>query len=258
MMRERRTAPRYQLGIPGRLHPSGEMVGTKVQVQMISAQGCAIEGAEGLDFGRKCELYISWQGSEIGAEAQVVSKDAKGGIGLKFLTVDKDIRRRLAELCDTLRTESLSSPLEREMDKALVESATERRPTPATKPTATATAPSARVRERRRVPRYVSEMRARLLDPATGTSSRVRLITLSVLGGCLEGSDLPSAGQKYEVSTEWEGKPLRISAEIVWNSKGTQVGLRFAALDAETENLLRRVCSNLRIQPMTPLPPEPQ
>jgi hypothetical protein len=257
-MRERRTAPRYQLGIPGMLHPSGEMVGTKVTVQVISVQGCTLEGVAGLDFGRKCELYISWRGAEIGVEAQVVSKDATGRVGLKFLTVDKDIRKRLTDLCDTLRNESLSSPLERETDKSLADSAPERQRTPAKKSPATAPSAPARARERRCVPRYVSELRARLLDPATGATSRVRLITLSVLGGCLEGSELPSAGQKYEVSTEWEGKPLRMSAEIVWNSKGTQVGLRFASLDAETENLLRRVCANLRIQPMTPLPPEPQ
>ncbi len=239
------------------LHPSGEMVGTKVQVQMISAHGCGLQGAEGLEVGRKCELYISWRGMEIGVEAQVVSKDATGEVGLKFLTVDKDIRRRLDDLCQSLRTQSLSSPLEREMDKALVESVRSQPPSPTSIPSATTSPPPARVRERRRVPRYVSQLRARLADPATGTASPVRLITLSVLGGCLEGSGLPAAGQKYEVSTEWEGKPLRLLAEIVWNHKGAQVGLKFAALDQDTENLLRRVCSNLRIQPMAPPPPEP-
>ena len=256
-MRERRTAPRYPLGIPGRLHPSGEMVGTKVTVRVISVQGCTLEGVEGLDFGRKCELYISWRGAEIGVEAQVVSKDATGKVGLKFLTVDKDIRRHLNDLCDALRTESLSSPLERETDKSLADSVTAQQPARVAATPATSSSSPAGGRERRRVPRYVSELRARLSDPATGASSRVRLITLSVLGGCLEGSELPSVGQKYEVSTEWEGKPLRLLAEIVWNRKGAEVGLRFAPLDTETENLLRRVCSNLRIQPMTPPPPEP-
>lgn len=257
-MRERRQVPRYQLGIPGMLHPSGEMVGTKVIVRVVSIQGCTLEGVAGLDFGRKCELYISWRGAEIGVEGQVVSKDATGKVGLKFLTVAKDIQKRLNDLCDALRTESLSSPLERETDKSLVDSAAARQPTFAAKLAATAPSPPARGRERRQVPRYVSELRARLVDPATGTSSRVRLITLSVLGGCLEGSELPPAGQKYEVNTEWEGKSLRIPGEIVWNTKGTSVGMRFAALDVETGNLLRRVCSNLRIQPMTPPPPEPQ
>lgn len=257
-MRERRQVPRYQLGLPAMLHPSGEMVGTKVIVEVISVQGCTLEGVEGLDSGRKCELYISWRGAEIGVEAQVVSKAATGKVGLKFLTIDKDIRKRLTDLCDTLRTESLSSPLERETDKSLADSAAERQPTLAAKPPATAPSAPARGRERRRVPRYVSELRAHLLDPATGETSRVRLVTLSVLGGCLEGSELPSAGQKYEVSTEWEGKPLCMSAEVVWNCKGKQVGLRFAPLDTETENLLRRICSNLRIQPMAPLPPEPR
>jgi hypothetical protein len=256
-MRERRTAARYQLAVPGMLHPSGEMVGTKVEVRAISAQGCGIQGAEGLEVGRKCELYVSWRGAEIGVEVQVVSTDATGLVGLKFLTADKDIRRRLTDICDSIRTESLVSPLERETDKALVESAPPRQPVLTAQRAAGATAAPARVRERRKVPRYVSELRARLSNPATGAATPVRLITLSVLGGCLEGADLPSAGQQYEVSTEWEGKPLHLQAEIVWNRRGAQVGLRFAALDAETENLLRRVCSNLRIQPMAPAPPEP-
>jgi hypothetical protein len=256
-MRERRTAPRYPLGIPGMLHPSGEMVGTKVTVRVISIQGCTLEGVAALDFGRKCELYISWRGAEIGVEGQVVSKDATGKVGLKFLTVDKDIRRRLNDLCDTLRMESLSSPLERETDKALADSVSAPQARPVATPRTTTQLTAAGGRERRKVPRYVSELHARLSDPATGASSRVRLITLSVLGGCLEGSELPPTGQKYEVNTEWEGKPLRLLAEIVWNRKGAQVGLRFAPLDAETENLLRRVCSNLRIQPMSPPPPEP-
>jgi hypothetical protein len=257
-MRERRSVPRYPLGIPGMLHPSGEMVGTRVTVQVISVQGCTLEGVAALDFGRKCELYISWRGAEIGVQGQVVSKDPTGKVGLKFLTVDKDIRKRLTDLCDTLRTEALSSPLERETDKSLVDSVSARPPALGATPTATAAPAPARVRERRRVPRYVSQLRARLLDRATGANLPVRLTTLSVLGGCLEGSGLPAPGHQCEVDTEWEGKPLRMPTEIVWNNKGTQVGLRFASLDAETENLLRRVCSNLRIQPMAPPPPEPQ
>jgi len=243
------------------LHPSGEMVGTSVVVRVISTQGCAIEGAEGLGVGKKCELYIDWRGAEMGVEGQVVSKDAEGRAGLKFLSVDQDIQKRLRDLCDTLRIESLSSPLEREMDKSLANSATARQPTRAAAPPSMGPSPPSRPapkRERRRVPRYVSDLRASLSDPATGATTRVTLVTLSVLGGCLEGSGLPPAGQKCEVNTEWEGKPLRIQGETVWNSKGTRVGVKFAALDEGTEKLLRQVCANLRLQPMAPLPREPE
>jgi hypothetical protein len=243
------------------LHPSGEMVGTRVVVRVISTQGCALEGAEGLGVGKKCELYIDWRGAEMGVEGQVVSKDAEGRAGLKFLSVDKDIQKRLSELCSTLRIESLSSPLEREMDKSLADSAIARQPTHAAAPPTTAPSPPSRPapkRERRRVPRYVSDLRARLSDPGTGVTSRVTLVTLSVLGGCLEGSGLPAAGNKCEVSTEWEGKPLRLGGDVVWKSEDRQVGIKFASLDGEAEKLLRQICANLRLQPMAPLPPEPE
>ena len=243
------------------LHPSGEMVGTSVVVRVISTQGCAIEGAEGLGVGKKCELYINWRDSEMGVEGQVVSKDAKGRAGLKFLSVNKDIQKRLSDLCDTLRIESLSSPLEREMDKSLADSVTARQPTRTATPPSTAPSPPPRPapkRERRRVPRYVSDLRARLSDPATGATTRVAVVTLSVLGGCLEGSGLPPTGQKCEVNTEWEGKPLRLEGDVVWKSQDRQVGIKFASLDGETEKLLRQICANLRLQPMAPLPPEPK
>jgi len=237
------------------------MVGTSVVVRVISTQGCAIEGAEGLGVGKKCELYIDWRGAKMGVEGQVISKDAEGRAGLKFLSVDKDIQKRLSDLCDTLRIESLSSPLEREMDKSLADSATARQPTRTAAPPSTAPSPPPRPapkRERRRVPRYVSDLRARLSDPATGATTRVAVVTLSVLGGCLEGSGLPPAGQKCEVNTEWEGKPLRLEGDVVWKSQDRQVGIKFASLDGETEKLLRQICANLRLQPMAPLPPEPK
>lgn len=240
------------------LHPAGEMVGTKVVVQVISTLGCALEGAEVPGLGEKCELYIDWHGAAMGVEGLVVSRDAQGRAGVKFLSLDKDIRKRLNDLCNTLRIASLSSPLERETDKSLAESLTARQPVPAPTaplPQAAAAEPAAK-RERRRVPRYVSDLRARLLDPATGTTLRVKLITLSVLGGCVEGTGLPAAGLRWELETEWEGKPLRLHGDIVWNNKQKCVGLKFAPLDADTERVLRQVCANLRLQPMAP-PPAP-
>jgi len=243
----------------GRLHPSGEMVGRIVTIRVISPQGCAIEGAEDLTSGKKCELYISWRGSEMGIEGEVVSKDSEGSIGLKFLSVDKDIQKRLNELCDTLRVQPPSTSPGGEMAAVgpLAESVVPRPPARAAAAPSTATPPPPPARERRRVPRYVSELRARLSDLATGELVKAALVTLSVLGCCLEGSQLPAAGQKCEVSTDWEGQPLRLQGEVVWN-KQKQAGVKFASLDEGTEKLLRQICANLRIQPMAPLPPEPE
>jgi len=261
LMRDRRKAPRHQFGMTGALRPSGEMVGKKVTIRVISTQGCAIEGAEDLTRGKKCELYISWRGSEIGLEGDVVSRDSEGRIGLKFLSVDKDIQKRLNELCDTLRVQPPSTPPAGEMAAVgpLAESLVPRLPAHAAAAPSTATPPPppARVRERRRVPRYESELRARLSDLATGEFVKAALVTLSVFGCCLEGSQLPAARQKCEVNIEWEGKPLRLQGEVVWN-KQKRAGVKFASLDEGTQKLLRQICANLRLQPMAPLPPEPE
>jgi hypothetical protein len=248
-------------GITGMLHPPSGGVGTKVFVRVISTQGCSIEGAEGMSVGKKCELYMDWRGAQIGVQGKVASKEAAGGIGLKFLSVDKDTRKRLTDLCDTLRIQSQAGPPPEEAgaDSTAPASATEPQLLSVVERPAPAPSPARQLMgERRRVPRYVSELPARISDLATRESTGVRLITLSVLGGCLEGSGLPAVGQKCEVSTEWQGSPLRLPGEVVWISKEGRLGVKFAPLEEEAEKLLRQVCANLRLQPMAPLPPEPE
>ncbi len=241
--------------VPGMLHPPSGGVGTKVFVRVISTQGCSIEGAEGLSVGKKCELYIGWRGAQIGLEAKAVSTDEEGRLGLKFLSMDKDTGNRLSDLCDTLRIQSEVGPPREEVGPDTTVPASEAEPQMLSVAEPPAPAPA---RERRRVPRYVSDLPARLSNLATGESADVTLITLSVQGGCLEGSGLPETGQKCEVNTEWQGRSLRLPGEIVWKSKEGRLGVRFAALDEEAEQLLRQVCASLRLQPMAPLPPEPE
>jgi hypothetical protein len=79
-------------------------------------------------------------------------------------------------------------------------------------------------RERRKVPRYVSELRTSISSPVTGAGSDVALITLSVLGGCIEGEALPEAGQPCELTTEWEGRELKIQGQVVWKSQRARPG----------------------------------
>jgi hypothetical protein len=250
-MRERRKASRYPLGVVGRLHHRRDRVGGEVLVQVISTLGCALERAEGLSVGEKCELYFQWQNVVVGAAAQVVWKDAIGRMGLKFLSVDRDTQKRLSELCVALSGRPLSTPPRKEAEPAR----------PAAAPAAKPSLPSRHARpsgerERRRVPRYVSELSTQLSNLATGATSTITLVTLSVLGGCMEGSGLPEPGQQCELIAEWEGKTLRIESEVVWKSK-EQVGIKFAFLAADAEQLLRQICANLRLQPLAPLPPEP-
>lgn len=246
-MRERRKAPRYPLGVVGRLHRPRARLGAEVLVQVISTLGCAIERAGGLSVGEKCELYFQWQNIVIGVQAQVVWKDATGKMGLKFLSPDKDTEKRLSELCAALSRRPLVTPARKEAET----------PRPARRPPPpSSTGRPAPERERRRVPRYVSELPTQLSNLTTGATSTVTLVILSVLGGCIEGSELPEPGQQCELIAEWEGKRLQIESEVVWKSK-EQVGIKFVFLGADAEQLLRQICANLRLQPLAPLPPAP-
>ena len=247
-------------GVPAMLHPAGGGVGTKVLVQVISTQGCSIEAAEGFSAGKKCELYIDWRGTQIGLQGKAVSEDEVGKLGLKFLSVDKDTRRQLSDLCDTLRVQSEAGPQQREPEaepgSTVPVSASEPQLLQAAEPAVPAAPPA--THERRRVPRYVSDLPASVSVPATGRSWTVKLITLSVLGGCVEASELPEPGQECQITTEWEGRALTLPGKVVWRSREGRLGVRFAALEESTDRLLRQVCANLRLQPMAPLPSEPQ
>ncbi|MGH9651161.1 MAG: PilZ domain-containing protein [Terriglobales bacterium] len=250
-MAERRKVPRYVYKTKGRVHPSGGGVGANVVIGVISTQGCSIQGAEGSDVGGKCELYIDWQGTELGLVAQVVAREADGSLGLQFLDVDRDTQRRLSELCNALRIQPPTGQAP-EIDHGPLPAAHAM----ATKPAAPPPAPLPQaVRERRRVPRYVSELRAHLTNAATGATSNVRLVTLSILGGCLEGRETPETGAHCDLNTEWNGKPLRVAADIIWKNPQGRVGFKMTTPDPAAERLLREICSNLRLQPLASVPP---
>jgi hypothetical protein len=101
----------------------------------------------------------------------------------------------------------------------------------------------------------VSELPAHFPHPATGATLSGTLINLSIAGGRFEGPVLPEAGQKCEFYTEWENKRVLLRGDVVWKHK-ERVGVKFSPLDEGTENLLRRICSNLRLEPLASLRPE--
>ncbi len=259
-MRERRKAPRFGFGQEGMLHPPGGGVGTKAVVNVISTLGCAVECEKSPAVGKRCELYFDSPSGQIGVEAQAVSKGFLARTGLKFLSVDKDTLKRLGDLCTTLEAQPAGSAgpessrpagPAKSTQSASGKAASLPSPWAAPKPAA---APEKKF-ERRRVPRYVSELRASVTNGSS--TSRVSLITLSVLGCCLEGQELPAPGSTCEVKTDWEGRPLRLQGQVIWG-KNRQAGIKFLSLETETERLLRQVCAGLRLQPLAPLPSEPQ
>jgi hypothetical protein len=254
-----RKVPRCQFGVRGTLPPARRRAGTNVTVRNISTLGCELNHAEGPSVGKNCEVYFDWQGTHMGLEARVVWKDAEGRMGLRFLSVDKESQKRLKELCATLRTPPLASlPQEAGAARPVPKSAKAREVAPPTAVSEAAPTPPLRLPSelrRPRLPRYMTELPAHLSNPVTGATSSVTLVNLSVSGGCLEGLGLPEAGQKCEFHAEWEGERVLLRGDVVWKRK-EQVGVKFSSLDEGTDNLLRRICSHLRLEPLAGLPPE--
>jgi hypothetical protein len=257
-MKERRKSPRFAFGLTGLLHRPGETVGSKVIVHIISATGCAVDGAPQHSVGKECELYFDWSGLHVGAVAEVASRDSTGRLGLKFKSLDREMQSRLQQICDALRERALAVGSQKQAESAvpLADSLHAAKP-PATPRKTSAAAPAPKKPERRKVPRYVGDIPARISNPATGTDTEVTLIVLSILGCCLEGETLPAPGQTCELTADWEGKPLVARGEVMWNTQGRRIGLKFSELDPASEKTLRQICSNLRLQPMGALPPEP-
>ena len=259
-MRERRKVPRFNFGKDGMLHPPGGGVGTRAIVHVISTQGCAVECEKAPAIGKRCELYFDSDFGQIGVEAQAVSKDPRGRIGLKFVSVDKDTSKRLSDHCATLQVQATSPAGQEEVQKPPPARVLQPAPSPASSAPWAALKPAeapAKERERRRVPRYISELRASVSNVSAQAISEVALITLSVLGCCLEGRSLPDPPLNCEVTADWEGRTLRLPGEVIWR-KNRLAGIRFDDLGDETERLLRQVCASLRLQPLAPIPSEPQ
>ncbi len=257
-MHKHRKTTRYQFGLRGTLHPAGEKVGAHVTVRDISTQGCELGQVEGPSIGKNCELYFDWRGTHVGLEAEVVWKDAKGRAGLRFLRVDKDSQRHLKELCAALSTQPPLAPHQKEADAAhplpdpTQGPRASRSTTPLKAPPSPPLHPASELK-RRLVPRYLSELRGHLSNPATGATTSVTLVNLSVSGARLEGSAFPDAGQTCELRTECDGKQLVLHCSVVWKTK-EQAAVKFSSVDKEMDKLLRRTCANLRLQPPGPLP----
>jgi hypothetical protein len=112
------------------------------------------------------------------------------------------------------------------------------------------------MRLRRRVPRYISELNTAVSQPPGSASLKVTTTNLSVLGCCVEGVGPLKPDQICEVTIEWQGQRFRADAEIKWKSSKGEAGLNFLDLDQLNQTLLRKICSNLKLQPMATLPPE--
>jgi hypothetical protein len=111
--------------------------------------------------------------------------------------------------------------------------------------------------QRRQVPRYLSGLNANVLQPANNFPLNVTVVTLSIRGARVEGAATLNPPQKCQLSIDWQGKQVRIDAEVIWKNKEGRAGLRFLTMDKESELHLRDICTTLQLQPLAKLPEEP-
>ncbi|MBZ5564667.1 MAG: PilZ domain-containing protein [Acidobacteriia bacterium] len=112
--------------------------------------------------------------------------------------------------------------------------------------------------ERRQVPRYQAELKGQVSQPAGGPTIDATVVTLSVAGCCLEGAASLQAKQDCEIIIAWEGREFRAEASVTWKSSKGEAGLKFLYIDQVNQELLRKICANLRLQPMAKVPEEPE
>ena len=106
--------------------------------------------------------------------------------------------------------------------------------------------------ERRRVPRYFADLSATLEPQPSGASHPVQIEVLSVQGCCLRGENVPESGRKCLLTLHWRGEVICAGAQVAWKNSQGLAGLRFLDVDQNSSEVLRELCSSLRLQPLIP------
>ncbi len=111
--------------------------------------------------------------------------------------------------------------------------------------------------ERRTVPRYNADLPAKLAAPSIGnTEVTAKVTNLSITGCSLDGAGSLKASEDCHLRIDWQGLEFHAEASVVWKSSKGEVGLRFLYIDQKNQEVLRKICSNLRLQPLPPRPPD--
>lgn len=107
--------------------------------------------------------------------------------------------------------------------------------------------------ERRRVPRYTARLKASLVSVEKSSVITVVVEDLCVLGCLLEYAPSLQVHQECELTLEWSGREFRTPAAVAWNNRQGKAGLSFHDTDASSQDLLRKICAELRMKPLAPM-----
>jgi hypothetical protein len=112
------------------------------------------------------------------------------------------------------------------------------------------------MRTRRQSERYLFGVAARLSQPQSAAISAVTVVNISPRGCCAEGVGALEPRQRYLLSIDWRAAQIRAEAEVAWSDAQGRIGLKFVSVEKQSRELLRELCSTLRIQPSSPPPAE--
>lgn len=108
----------------------------------------------------------------------------------------------------------------------------------------------------RRYPRYLYAGPVQLTHGPKGPVTNVTIVRLNVQGCGVEGKGIPPAGQRCELSFEWNGRHFRNSVEVRWEKGKKRAGLKFLSMDEGNLVILRALCATLKLEPLPPPPSE--
>lgn len=104
--------------------------------------------------------------------------------------------------------------------------------------------------DRRQVPRYIAEFHGEVAQPPGAPSQSVTVANLSVSGCSLDGAGSLKTGHHCEITFEREGLLFRAEATVTWKSTTGEAGLKFLYVSPADQEVLKKVCATLRLQPL--------
>ena len=106
--------------------------------------------------------------------------------------------------------------------------------------------------ERRNVPRYNATLSARICLPGQDPML-VKVLTLAVKGCAIKGMGIPEVGKPCELVIQWQGREIPLGSQVAWKTREGMAGLRFVSVGEQDVEVLRELCSTLRLQPLAPM-----
>jgi len=105
--------------------------------------------------------------------------------------------------------------------------------------------------ERRRVPRYSAHVNASIKLLRENSSFAVVVEDLCILGCMLESCPALEIRQECEFAMDWKGREFLTAAAVAWKSEQGQVGLEFLNTTQEKLQMLRQICADFMVKPLT-------